>query len=189
MQPLTTSSSAARDPSYRAQTQGEDRQANPHQSSTIEGVDRPPPRASWAPSNAHPCRNGRWLLPILVTFPSPVSRTSLAIGSPTFRLFLLQPHLRLSARSCPSAGAGDRSGTRPALYLDRAYYDPVRSLPVAAIIDKLLPRWMSRRFIDWVYTRVGAKGKADQLKEKYKVEERWGLRRSRSRSAVCECRD
>ncbi|EST09523.1 hypothetical protein PSEUBRA_000739 [Kalmanozyma brasiliensis GHG001] len=121
-----------------------------------------------------PVETGDGYFRFWITFPSPVSRTPLAIGSPTFRLFSFS----LTSASPRGAALLPVPVIVPELALRSVSLALTTILyglfPVAAIVDKILPRWASRRFINWIYTRVGAKGKADQLKEKYKVDERVG---------------
>ncbi|TKY84575.1 hypothetical protein EX895_006477 [Sporisorium graminicola] len=118
-----------------------------------------------------PVSTGDGYFRLYVTFPSPTaSRSTLGIGSPTFRLFSFS----LTSASPRGAALLPIPVIVPELAL-RSVSIALTTLvyglfPVAAIIDKILPRWMSRRFINWVYTRVGAKGKTEQLKEKYQVD-------------------
>ncbi|KIS68416.1 uncharacterized protein UMAG_03506 [Mycosarcoma maydis] len=143
------------------------------QSSTIDTVDTAS-SSSTRVLGTYKCRipveTGDGYFRFWVTFPSPVSRASIGIGSPTFRLFSLS----LTSASPRGAALLPVPVIVPELVL-RSVSIALTTLvyglfPVATIIDKLLPRWMSRRFIDWVYTRVGAKNKADQLRQKYQVD-------------------
>ncbi|CBQ73908.1 conserved hypothetical protein [Sporisorium reilianum SRZ2] len=120
-----------------------------------------------------PVSTGDGYFRLYATFPSPLaSRTTIGIGSPTFRLFSLS----LTSASPRGAALLPIPVIVPELALrlvSIALTTLVYGLfPVAAIIDKLLPRWMSRRFVNWIYARVGAKGKAEQLKQRYGVDRR-----------------
>ncbi|SAM83377.1 uncharacterized protein UBRO_05392 [Ustilago bromivora] len=117
-----------------------------------------------------PVETGDGYFRLWVTVPSAVSRGQIGIGSPTFRLFSFS----LTSASPRGAALLPAPVIVPELAL-RSISLALTTLlyglfPVAAIIDKILPRWMSRKFINWIYTRVGAKGKTDQLKEKYQVD-------------------
>ncbi|SNX85995.1 uncharacterized protein MEPE_04704 [Melanopsichium pennsylvanicum] len=145
------------------------------QSSSIDTVDTS--SSSTRVLGTYKCRipveTGDGYFRLWVTLPSsPVSRSSIGIGSPTFRLFSFS----LTSASPRGAALLPVPVIVPELALRSisiALTTIVYGLfPVATIIDKLLPRWMSRRFINWVYTRVGAKGKTEQLKERYQVDQK-----------------
>ncbi|KAJ9479989.1 hypothetical protein PHBOTO_003766 [Pseudozyma hubeiensis] len=143
------------------------------QSSTIDTVDTSSD-SSTRVLGTYKCRipveTGDGYFRLWVTFPSPITRSSIGIGSPTFRLFSFS----LTSASPRGAALLPIPVIAPELLLRSvsiALTTIVYGLfPVAAIIDKILPRWMSRRFINWIYNRVGAKNKTDQLKEKYQVD-------------------
>lgn len=118
-----------------------------------------------------PVETGDGYFRLWVTFPSPVERATLAVGSPTFRLFSLS----LSSAS-PRGAALLPPVIVPELAL-RSVSIALTTLlyglfPIAAIMNKIMPRWMSQRFVSWIYTRVGAKQKTDQLREKYHVDDK-----------------
>ncbi|GAK65533.1 uncharacterized protein PAN0_009c3750 [Moesziomyces antarcticus] len=118
-----------------------------------------------------PVETGDGYFRLWVTLPS-VVRGQVGIGSPTFRLFSFS----LTSASPRGAALLPVPVIVPELAL-RSVSIALTTLvyglfPVAAIVDKLLPRWMSRRFINWIYTRVGAKNKTDQLRQKYNVDEK-----------------
>lgn len=142
------------------------------QSSSIDTVDTS--SSSTRVLGTYKCRipveTGDGYFRLWVTLPSPVARGQVGIGSPTFRLFSFS----LTSASPRGAALLPVPVIVPELAL-RSVSIALTTLvyglfPVATIIDKLLPRWMSRRFINWIYTRVGAKNKTDQLKEKYQVD-------------------
>ncbi|SPO27642.1 uncharacterized protein UTRI_04322_B [Ustilago trichophora] len=142
------------------------------QSSSIDTVDTS--SSSTRVLGTYKCRipveTGDGYFRLWVTLPSPVARGQIGIGSPTFRLFSFS----LTSASPRGAALLPVPVIVPELAL-RSVSIALTTLvyglfPVATIIDKLLPRWMSRRFINWIYTRVGAKNKTDQLKEKYQVD-------------------
>ena len=119
-----------------------------------------------------PVQTGDGYFRLWVTMPSPIAMGQIGIPSPTFRLFSFS----LTSASPRGAALLPIPVIVPELAL-RSISIALTTLvyglfPVATIIDKLLPRWMSRRFINWIYTRVGAKGKTDQLKEKYQVDQK-----------------
>lgn len=142
------------------------------QSSSIDTVDTS--SSSTRVLGTYKCRipveTGDGYFRLWVTLPSPVARGQIGIGSPTFRLFSFS----LTSASPRGAALLPVPVIVPELAL-RSVSIALTTLvyglfPVATIIDKLLPRWMSRRFINWIYTRVGAKNKTEQLKEKYQVD-------------------
>ncbi|PWY98252.1 hypothetical protein BCV70DRAFT_202033 [Testicularia cyperi] len=134
-----------------------------------------------------PVETGDGYFRLWVTIPTPIgssagakagglfggaSTGTIAMGSPTFRLFSFS----LSSASPRGAALLPVPVLVPELAL-RSISLAVTTLlyglfPVAAIVDKLLPRWVSRRFMSWLYTRLGIKSRTDQLKSKYKVDER-----------------
>ena len=145
------------------------------QSSTVDTVDTGS-SGSTRVLGTYKCRipveTGDGYFRFWVTLPSVTRGSSIGIGSPTFRLFSFS----LTSASPRGAALLPIPVIAPELALRSvsiALTTIVYGLfPVATIIDKLLPRWMSRRFINWVYTRVGAKNKTEQLKEKYQVDKK-----------------
>lgn len=144
------------------------------QSSTISTSDSSSTRVLGTYKCRIPVETGDGYFRFFVTLPSPtgLNRNQIGIPSPTFRLFSLS----LTSASPRGAALLPIPVIVPELALRTVSIALTGVLyglfPVATIIDKLLPRWMSRRFINWIYTRVGFKNKTEQLKDKYQVDQK-----------------
>ncbi|KDN52268.1 hypothetical protein K437DRAFT_254455 [Tilletiaria anomala UBC 951] len=93
--------------------------------------------------------------------------------SPDFRIFSFS----LSS-ACPRGAALLPPTIAPELIL-RALSTALHAFllglfPIAAILEKILPRAWTRRFMRWAYNRIGGDERKDKLLEKYEMKERLG---------------
>ncbi|PWN50954.1 hypothetical protein IE53DRAFT_72203 [Violaceomyces palustris] len=119
-----------------------------------------------------PIESGDGYFRLFALVPISGSSSKVQLPSPTFRVFSFS----LSSASPRGATLLPLPTLAPELVL-RSLSILLSTLlfamfPVVSIIDKILPRWMSRRFVRWVYRSAGGEKKKRYVMERMHVDQK-----------------